>query len=120
MSNRAVLITIAILSLAVAGCGTPVNQAGLPIPITIRVLVKGKPINDVQLTLQPMVDGAQSQGMISKGEFKAEVVPGIYTYYIDSGKSEAELKKVPDSYRLGAKDRKLELTQAGTFEISID
>ena len=114
------LLSLVCLPLLLAGCGTPVETVQAPVPVTINVTVNGKPIHDVQLTLQPMVDGAQAVGTVAKGEFKAEVVPGIYTYYIDSGKSAADLAKIPDAYRMGSKDRKLELTQAGTFDVSIN
>ncbi len=106
--------------LALTGCGTPVNSVADPVDVIIKVTVAGKPLNNVQLTLQPMIDGAQSQGLVDKGVYKASVVPGVYTYYIDSGKSEADLAKIPDGYRMGSKDRSLELTQGGTFEVDIN
>jgi hypothetical protein len=109
----------AVSLLAVAGCGTPVRPAGDPVDVVIKVSAAGKPLNNVQLTLQPMIDGAQSQGTVEKGEYQASVIPGVYTYYIDSGKSEADLARVPEAFRMGSRERTLELTQAGTFEVDI-
>ena len=121
VSNRVTrLLLLSCVLVAMAGCGTPVETVQAPIPVTINVTVDGKPINDVQLTLQPMVNGAQAVGTVLKGEFKAEVIPGVYTYYIDSGKSAADLAKIPDAFRMGSKDRQLELTEAGTFDVSIN
>ncbi len=102
------------------GCGTPVAQVDQPVDITVKVTMGGKPLDGVTMTLQPMVDGAQAALPVEKGELKGTVVPGVYTYYIDSGKSEAALAKIPDSFRMGSKERKLEILAPGSYEVQIN
>jgi hypothetical protein len=66
-----------------------------------------------------MVDGAQAVAEVNNGEVKAVVVPGKYTYYIDKGKTDADLAKIPEKYRLGDMERSLEITQAGSHDIQL-
>lgn len=103
----------------VAGCGPTITKVSEPVAVTISVTADGKPVDNVSLTLQPMVDGGQAVADVKKGEFKATVIPGKYTYYIDRGKTDADLAKIPEKYRLGAMDRTLEINQAGSFEIQL-
>ncbi len=72
------------------------------------------------MTLQPLVAGGQAVGDVVNGQLVASVVPGTYTYYIDRGKQEGDLKAIPEAYRTGALDRRLEITQAGTYEVSLN
>jgi hypothetical protein len=117
MFRKPVLLCVLVLYLA--GCGPTITKVSEPVDVTIKVTADGKPVDKVTLTLQPMVDGGQAVAAVVKGEFKATVVPGTYTYYIDRGKTEADLAKIPEKYRLGAEDRTLEITQAGSFEIQL-
>lgn len=117
MFRKCVCLTVLILGLV--GCGPTITKVSEPVAISIKVTANGKPVDNVTLTLQPMVDGGQAVADIVKGEFKATVIPGKYTYYIDRGKTDADLAKIPEKYRLGAMDRTLDIMQAGSFDISL-
>jgi hypothetical protein len=106
--------------LAVSGCGVSNRSLGEPVDVVLKVTAGGKPVNNVTLTLQPMVDGVQAQGVVTNGELKAMIVPGVYTYYIDSARNPADLAKIPEAYRSGSIDRQLEIKQSGTFEVQIN
>lgn len=107
------------MMLSAAGCGTTVTKVSDPVAITIKVTAGGKPVDNVTMTLQPTADGGQAFAEVLKGEFKATVIPGQYTFYIDKGKTDADLAKIPEKYRLGAMDRTLEITQPGVLEIQL-
>lgn len=107
--------------IALAGCGESIVKTSEPIQVTIMATSGGKPLNDVTLTFQPLVAGGQQADIkIVKGEGAGVVVPGSYTYYVEKGKDMAVVEKIPESFRRGAMDRKLEITQAKTIELKLD
>lgn len=116
-----VLCSIALLSLVtLVGCGTAITPTPARVDVTIKVTAGGQPVKNVSMTLQPLEGGAQAVADVVNGQFVANVVPGTYTYYIDRGKQESDLKVIPEAFRLGALDRRLELKEAGTYEVSIN
>jgi hypothetical protein len=117
MFRKTVLLSVLILSMA--GCGETITKVSEPIAVTIKVSAGGKPVENVSLSLQPIDAGSPSVAEVVKGEFKANVVPGKYTYFIDKGKTDADLAKIPEKYRLGAMDRTLDINQSGSFEIQL-
>jgi hypothetical protein len=117
---RQFLLSVLILGLvALAGCGPTITQVSEPVAVTIKVTADGKPVDNVTLSLQALEEGRPAVADVVKGEAKATVVPGKYTYFIDKGKTEADLAKIPEKYRLGAMERTLEIKQAGSYEIQL-
>lgn len=111
---------VALSTFGLTGCGTSVTLRQPPVEVVLKVSKAGQPVDNVSLTLQPLGDGAQAESSVSKGEWKGTVVPGKYTFYIDKGKTEADLNKVPANYRLGSKDRTLDIKDAGTYEVQLN
>ena len=106
--------------MVLAGCGASITPTNEPVEVTIKVTAKGQPVKNVALTLQPLVGGGQAVGDVVNGQLVTSVVPGTYTYYIDRGKQESDLKAIPEAYRVGALDRRLEIKEAGTYEVSMN
>jgi|694.fasta_scaffold00147_37 hypothetical protein len=103
------------------GCGPTITKNADPVEVKIKVTSNGKPVDKVTLTLQPMTHGAvQSDSPVVKGECKAMVVPGTYTYYVASGANDSAVQKIPEAFRRGDMERKLEITQAGNFEVQLN
>lgn len=115
-----VLVSLAMSSLT--GCGGPtITKPTEPVQVTLKVTSGGKPVNNVTVTLQPIVSGGRQADIpISNGEGSSTVTPGTYTYFVEKGKSEADLGKIPAAFRQGAMDRKIEITQAGTQELQLN
>jgi hypothetical protein len=106
--------------MTLVGCGASITPTNEPVEVTIKVTAKGQPVKNVALTLQPLVGGGQAVGDVVNGQLVTSVVPGTYTYYIDRGKQPADLKTIPEAYRVGALDRRLEIQEAGTYEVSMN
>lgn len=117
-----IICRIVVLGVAViAGCGPTITKTSDPVEVTIKATSNGKPLNDVTLSLQPLVAGGQQAAIkMSKGEGKASVTPGTYTYYVETGKSEAEVEKIPEPFRRGDVNRKIEISQSGSFELQLN
>lgn len=110
-----------ILACLLCGCGPTIVKNADPVEVKIKVTSGGKPIDKVNLSLQPISESAlQSQAPVVNGVCTAKVVPGVYTYYVDSGESEAAVQKIPAEFRRGALDRKLEITEAGELEVQLN
>jgi len=58
--------------------------------------------------------------MIQNGVAKLAVMPGTYTYYVTQGKTEAAYNAIPETFRGGAMDRKLEVSAGATIDIALD
>lgn len=116
------LATCCGLLVMLAGCGNvSVTKTSDPVQVTIKASSNGKPLNDVTLTLQPIEGGQQADIKIVKGEGAGAVVPGTYSYYVEKGKSEAEVEKIPENFRRGALDRKIEVNStSNTFDLKLD
>ncbi|QDU90726.1 hypothetical protein Pla175_41370 [Pirellulimonas nuda] len=110
----------ALTMIVTSGCGAAITPTSDPVQVTIKVTAKGQPVKNVAMTLQPLVGGGQAVGDVVNGQLVASVVPGTYTYYVDRGKQPADLKAIPEAYRTGALDRRLEIKQAGTYEVSLN
>lgn len=111
------------LLLLLAGCGSSVTKAPEPIDVTGRVQLSGKPVSEVVFNLQPMIGGNQAAIPLKNGEFKATLTPGVYTYYITEGSSKESrevFKSIPEKYRAGAMDRKIEIAAGGTIEVALE
>lgn len=109
------------MGFSMVGCGPTIVPNADPVEVKIKVTSDGKPVDKVTLTLQPISEGAlQSQAPVVRGVCSAKVVPGTYTYYVESGESEAALKKIPLDFQRGALDRKLEITQAAELEVQLN
>ncbi|MFO0942535.1 MAG: hypothetical protein U0930_17500 [Pirellulales bacterium] len=107
--------------LLLVGCGETITRTADPIQVTFKATSGGKPLNDVTLTLQPMAAGGQQSDIkIVKGEGSGPVIPGTYTYYVEKGKDMAVVEKLPDAFRRGSMDRKLEINQVSTIEVKLD
>lgn len=102
------------------GCGPRIVAKSAPVDVTLKVSLAGKPVDNVSLTLQPLDNGGQAESKVTKGEWKCSVIPGKYTFYIDKGKSEADLNRVPESYRLGSRERTLDIRESGTFDVVLN
>jgi hypothetical protein len=112
---------VAMLSMmTLVGCGASITPTNEPVEVTIKVTAKGQPVKNVALTLQPLVGGGQAVGDVVNGQLVTSVVPGTYTYYIERGKQPSDLKAIPEAYRVGALDRRLEIKEAGTYEVSMN
>jgi len=116
--SRVLLLTAAVFFV---GCGGPtVVTNPAPGEVTFNVKRSGAPVTDLVLNLQPLADGLPSVGTIENGVVKLPVTPGTYTYYVTQGKSEAAFNAIPEAFRSGAMDRKLEITSSSTVEIALD
>lgn len=116
--SRVLFLTTAVFF---AGCGGPTIVPNPdPVEITFNVKRSGAPVTDLTLNLQPIAEGGQSMGPIENGVAKLSVVPGTYTYYVTQGKSEATLNAIPEAFRGGAMDRKLEISSGSTIDIALD
>ncbi len=115
-----ILVSLALSGLT--GCGGPtITPPSGPVKVTLKVTSGGKPVNNVTVTLQPIVSGGRQADIpISNGEGSSEVTPGTYTYFVEKGKSEADIGKIPAPFRQGSMDRKIEITQAGTHELQLN
>lgn len=121
MCNAKIRCLGTLLSIFLLGCGPTITKNADPVEVKIKVTSNGKPVDKVTLTLQPMTHGAvQSDSPVVKGECKAMVVPGTYTYYVANGATESAVQKIPEAFRRGDMERKLEITQAGSFELQLN
>jgi hypothetical protein len=102
------------------GCGPSITKVDEPVEISVSVTTKGKPLENVVLTLQPIVDGGQADLPLKGGKAKATVIPGSYTYYVERGKSEADLAKIPQAFRTGSMERTIDIKQPGIFDLKLD
>lgn len=111
--------TLLLIGLILSGCGPSIRPAGEPVEVKMKVTSNGFPVDNVSLTLQPTVAGAQAVSPVAKGEFSAMIVPGTYTYYVETGKTEADLAKIPTDCRTGSLERTIDLTNGGAYEIEL-
>lgn len=103
------------------GCSEQIVKTAEPVQVKVKATSSGKQLNEVTLTLQPLAAGGQQADIkLSKGEGEGAVVPGTYTYYVEKGKNMTEVEKIPEAFRRGAMDRKIEISSATTFEVKLD
>lgn len=115
---------IPLLGLALLGCGVNPSKNPDPVEVTGKVaFATGRPVTDVTLNFQPVGDGGQAFAPVKNGEFKGTVMPGKYTYYFTEGprgSSPAAFTAIPDKYRAGALDRKIEIKPGSAVNITLE
>ncbi len=108
--------------LAVVGC-SKVDPGKNPemTEITGTVTLKGQPVSDVILNLQPTGTGTMATIPVAQGKFKASVTPGKYTYFIsETSRGAAVLAKIPKQYHAGALDRQIDIAAGTVLDIKLD
>jgi hypothetical protein len=119
--NRFRFLCLALL--AFAGCGgVSVTPNPTQVDVEANVTSGGKPVDDVRLVLLALDDkgGGQAQGSVAKGKVKLSVYPGKYTYFVEEGKTDASIKKIPEIYLTGNKDRTIDISSGSTIDIKLD
>ncbi len=110
--------TFSFLMLALlSGCGSDARPMPDKSEIAGRILLKGKPLQDAKVVLQPLGVGSDAHGVCDRqGNFKLQAVPGRYTWFVspkdEKRISEAAVKSVPEAYRSGSLDRVIEAGQS--------
>ena len=102
-----------ICAFLVLGCGYSPGLMPDKKEASGKLLFNGKPLTNVKVVLQPLGEGSDAHAMTDgTGSFKAQTVPGKYTWYIspkdDKKASEGVLKNVPEAYRSGSLERVVE------------
>lgn len=120
MNKTLLALAAGLAAITCLGCGPRIIAKAEPVDVTLRVSMAGQPVDNVSLTLQPLDNGGQAESKVMRGEWKGSVIPGSYTFYIDKGKTEADLNKVPESFRIGSRDRKLDIRESGTYEVQLN
>ena len=115
---RVLFLTTAVFFAGCGGASVVTNPA--PVEVTFNVKRSGAPVTDLTFNLQPIAEGGQALGPIENGVAKLSVMPGTYTYYVTAGKAEAAFNAIPEAYRGGARDRKLEISSGSTIDIALD
>lgn len=115
---------IPLLGLVLVGCRVDPGKNPDPVEVTGQVTsATGKPVTDVVLTFQPVDRGATATAVVKNGQYKASVIPGTYTFFFAEGPkgvSPAGYNAIPEKYRAGSLDRKVEVKGAGEVNLSID
>jgi hypothetical protein len=103
------------------GCGNKsVKKNAEPVEISGSVSMGGRPVNDVVFNLQPTGDGAQATLPVKDGAFQGTVTPGTYTYYISETRNARAFEAIPEKYRSGAMDRKVEVASGTRLTVQLD
>jgi hypothetical protein len=118
--NRNVLSLLLLCSVAwISGCGVTVEPNAAPVEVTFNVSQGGKAVTDVKLNLQAIAKGAGAFGDVKNGVAKVTLIPGTYTYFVES-QDDAALKGIPEAYLSGSMERKLEIADASPIELKLD
>jgi hypothetical protein len=117
--NRNVLLLLLCSVVWTSGCGVTVEPNPEPVEVTFKVSQGGKAVGDMKLNLQAIAKGAGAFGDIKNGVAKVSVMPGTYTYYVESP-DDAVLKGIPEAYLSGSMERKLEIVDASPIELKLD
>ncbi len=109
-----------LLVLLLPGCGVDPGATPSPVELKAHVTLRGKPVTNATLHLQPTRDGAQAALPVKNGEVQGTVVPGTYAYYFEGAKP-LITQAFPDQYRSGSLDRLVEVgPQATALTLSIE
>lgn len=121
MYRRYVVAIVLFVSGLCIGCGGPsVTTNPTPVEVTFQVKRGGRPVDDVNLNLQPTVSGTEASGEVNDGVASLTVTPGTYTYFVSQGKSSRAYDDIPEPFRSGAMDRTLVIERATSVEIALD
>lgn len=110
----------AMVFLCCFGCGAQVAQVAERVTISGEVVMEGKPVTGVMLNLQPTGDGMPAVIKVSEGTFEAEVVPGMYSFFLSAGKNAKLFKKIPEEYLSASMDRQYDVADGTTLDLVID
>ncbi len=92
--------------------------------VTGKLTLRGEPIGDVLLTLQPLENGHTAPLPVAKdGSFSAEIVPGKYAFFVGklSGKnSDTVLKKIEPKYYEADLTRTINVSPGSDLTINIE
>jgi hypothetical protein len=111
--NRCVFVRLLPI-LVVAGCGVSTGSNLDPIDITGKLTMQGRAVSGVKLNLQAIEGGAHAILDVKNGEFRGSVTPGTYTFFVEGGSD------IPEKYRLGAMDRRIEVRAGGPLALTLD
>lgn len=110
---------IPLVVLVMLGCGK-IEQNPDPVDVSGRVTLRGGPVGDVTLNLQPTGKGSQAALPVKGGAFQGKVTPGRYTYYISQGPNAASFQAIPEKYHTGSLDRQIDVSEGNTLTITLD
>jgi ABC-type phosphate transport system substrate-binding protein len=117
------ILMLALLTCLV-GCGPSIREMGAPSATNGKVTLKGQPLGDISVTLQPMTEGyPKTVQVAAEGTFQTELVPGKYVYSIGlspSKTSEQALKKVDPKYYDTSMDRSVVVAAGEELIIALD
>jgi hypothetical protein len=114
---------VPLLALALVGCGVNPGKTPDPVEINGRVTMAGKPVGDLTLNLQPTgTEGTQATIPLKNGEFRRQVTPGRYTFYLSEGPktAAAAFRAIPEKFRAGSMDRQIDIGQQPTVEFTLE
>ncbi|MFM7166902.1 MAG: hypothetical protein ACKO3T_16820 [Planctomycetaceae bacterium] len=111
-----------LLVAAVAGCSQniPVGTNPEPVNVTINVTLGGAPVDGLKFNFQPVGDGLPAIIDIKNGAASGPVTPGNYTWYVSGSEKDLTDKKIPEQYREGSMDRKVDIKGGETIEAKLD
>lgn len=105
------------------GCSGHVERVGNPIAVKGTVTMKGKPLKDVSISLQPLEDGHMTQLHVkSDGSFEADVTPGKYAYSVHPStqvKRDSRLQ-IPVEFRQASLTRVVSIEPGTDLRIAFD
>ncbi|GDX93310.1 hypothetical protein LBMAG46_33180 [Planctomycetia bacterium] len=111
-----------LLTLALLGCSgnIPVGTNPDPVTITANVSMAGAPVDGLKLNFQAIGDGLPAVMDIKNGTATGPVTPGNYTWFVSGSEKDLADRKIPDQYREGSMDRKLDVTGTATIDVKLD
>lgn len=123
---RRLLPWLALVLIHCGGCETNPPKVPEAIEVTGTVTLRGKPVTDVVLNLQPAGPGHPVVAPVANGKFKALVTPGKYNYFISQGESPAGLSTIPKMYHqlnedtVETRDQVVVEADTSTIEVAMD
>ncbi len=111
-----------LLLATVAGCSqnVPVGTNPEPVNLTVNVAVAGAPVDGLKLNFQAIGDGLPAVLDIKAGTATGPVTPGSYTWFISGSEKDLADKKIPDQYREGSLDRKVDVSSPANIDLKLD
>jgi hypothetical protein len=109
-----------VLLVAAIGCGVNPGKTADYVDVTGKVTVKGQPVSGVVFHFRPITGGAMRQFTLTNGDFKGQMVPGTYTYYVEEGNNPASFNAIPQKYRTASMDHKIEVAAGSNLQIKLD
>lgn len=111
---------IPLLGLVLVGCEVNPGQNPDPGEISGTVTIGTKPVNGVNLNLQPTGTGTQAVIAVRKGEFTGTVTPGKYTYYFTENSKTPASHRIPEKYQSGSMDRQITIGAGEKLMLTMD